>query len=282
MEQQFAQIFQQLATSNQQIQTILAQQGQEAQRSREESACMREDTIRYMDNQREALIQALAGRSHSSVVDVTKVGKPDSLRGTKEQIHHEWTNWSFTFIIWFYSQFSKAETMMDWAKNANETITPQLLGEQAVRANWGTDVENFNKQLHVALVSLCKDEALTLVRKCFRTSGLDAWRRLVKEYEPNTPQANLRLLRKILQSGQQTLTGLRPAIETWERDISRYQNRTGETLNDSVRRLTSQSMCPQPLQEHIGFHAARLSSYQLVKEEIDAYLDVKVAGNTHV
>eukprot|EP00971_Amphidinium_carterae_P306369 6088408-Amphidinium_carterae.1 len=77
-----------------------------------------------MSTQQDALIQALQGRqSTGGIVEVSKVGKPDQLRGTKEQIHTDWTNWHFTFTTWFFSQFAKAEPIMDWAKDHPEAIT---------------------------------------------------------------------------------------------------------------------------------------------------------------
>ena len=131
--------------------------------------------------------------------------------------------------------------------------------------------------MQVALVSLCRDEALTIVRNSAKGHGLDAWRRLCKEYEPTNDQANLRLLKKVLQPKQQNLDTLRTAIETWEREYRLYCERTTEDLSDSVRRLTLQSMCPQALQEHLEFHSARLNSYPVLRAEIDAYLEVKTA-----
>eukprot|EP00971_Amphidinium_carterae_P052761 1038970-Amphidinium_carterae.1 len=124
---------------------------------------------------------------------------------------------------------------MDWAKDHPEAITREVLSTKAGQESWGVDATTVNRQLHVALVSLCKDEALTVVRNSVQSSGLDAWRRLVKEYEPNTPQANLRLLRKILQPPQQILSNLRPAIENWEKDLTKYRDRTQEDLSDSIK-----------------------------------------------
>ena len=37
-------------------------------------------------------------------------------------------------------------------------------------------------------------------------------------------------------------------------------------------------MAPPSLQEHLDFHSARLTTYSLLKAEIDAYLDVKLAA----
>ena len=141
-------------------------------------------------------------------------------------------------------------------------------------------MQHLNQQLHVALVSLCRDEALTVVRNSSKGQGLDSWRRLVKEYEPNTPQANLRMLKRVLQPTPQLLENLRSYMETWERETRIYQERTGERLSDPLRRLTLQSMCPTALQQHLEFHAARLNTYDALKSEIDSYLDIKLVASS--
>eukprot|EP00971_Amphidinium_carterae_P202925 4026895-Amphidinium_carterae.1 len=39
-------------------------------------------------------------------------------------------------------------------------------------------------------------------------------------------------------------------------------------------------MCPTALQEHLEFHSARLTTFKAAKDEIDSYLDVKIAGSS--
>eukprot|EP00971_Amphidinium_carterae_P316162 6284464-Amphidinium_carterae.1 len=67
--------------------------------------------------------------------------------------------------------------------------------------------------VHVALVSLCRDEALLIIRNSAKGSGVDAWRRLTREYEPNMKQSNLRLLKKALQPDRVKLDQLRATME---------------------------------------------------------------------
>ena len=269
MEQQFAAIMQQLQQSNQQMQTLIGQQAQQTQR-------MREDTQQQLAAQREALNQALRGRANAGIVDVTKVGKPEILNGTKESISGRWRDWSFQFTTWFASQFPEGESMLEWAKESHATIDDTVLREEATRRRW-EHADHVNRQLHVALVSLCRDEAMTIVRNGLKGQGLDAWRKLTKEYDPVTPQANLRLLKRILQPSQQSLPNLRSYMESWEHDLRRYEARTGEQLPDSVRRLTLQAICPSALQQHLEFHAIRLPTFSDIKVEIESYLDIKVS-----
>ena len=138
------------------------------------------------------------------------------------------------FITWFSSQLTHGEQALEWARDQTDSIGASEVAQTTTDKSWD-DLSRIDAQLQVALVSLCRDEALTIVRNSAKGHGLDAWRRMCKEYEPTTDQANLRLLKRVLQPAQQSIDGLRTAMETWERASREYQTRTSETLSDSVR-----------------------------------------------
>ena len=138
------------------------------------------------------------------------------MEALKEAVNREWPSWSYMFITWFSSQFTHGEQALEWARDHSDPIgTPEIT--QATSEKSWDDLSRINAQLQVALVSLCRDEALTIVRNSAKGHGLDAWRRMCKEYEPTTDQANLRLLKRVLQPAQQSIDGLRTAMETWVR-----------------------------------------------------------------
>ena len=127
------------------------------------------------------------------------------------------------------SQLPTAEVSLDWAKSyGNSSITSEVILAKASEPGFA-DIAKLNSQLQVALVSLCRDEALTVVKNSHKGQGPDAWRRLNREYEPNNPQANRRLLLKILKPPQKPLDALRAGIETWEKDCKLYANRSSES-----------------------------------------------------
>lgn len=90
------------------------------------------------------------------------------------------------------------------------------------------------KQLHAVLTSLCKDEALALVKNSNKGpgQGLDVWRRLCHEYEPNTAQSNQRLLKKFVSPNQVDAPGLRRALGVWDQSVKEYKDRTGKVFDD--------------------------------------------------
>lgn len=119
-----------------------------------------------------------------------------------------------------------------------------------------------------------------MMRNAVSGSGADGWRKLSREYEPNTAQSNYRLLGKILHPKSVELKDLRACLETWEKTYSEYVQRTGDQLTDPARRLCLQAQCPAGLQEHLELHAARLSTYDLMRSEVEAYLDVKLSSSS--
>ena len=120
------------------------------------------------------------------------------------------------------------------------------------------ELGKLTSQMHVALVSLCKDESLTVVKNSCTGMGLDGWRRLNKEYEPNNPATNLGLLRKLIQPKLQPFDNSRTALETWEYDLLVYEQRSGDNLSDPPRRVSLHAMCPDALSEHLVICASRL------------------------
>ena len=263
------QVLQALQAANQQMAQAMGQQQQQLNAQQVATA---QQTQQMAD-----LVASMGSRSQG-VVDVRQIGKPDNLKGSKDQICRAWKDWAYTFETWFCSQFANGRAALKWAREeGSNAIDQAAINHHGIQENW-TDLDKINAQLQVALVSLCKDESLTVVRNSERDMGLDAWRRLHREHEPNNPQANLRLLKKVLQPAQQSIDNLRSATETWEQMYKQYRDRTGEDLSDNVCKLTLQSMCPTSLQEHLDFHSGRLLTYDLLKAEVDAYLDVKHAA----
>lgn len=61
-------------------------------------------------------------------------------------------------------------------------------GAKSAEDGW-SDMPWIKAQMHVRFAAPCRDEALIVVRNSAK--GLTAWRRLNREYEPNSEVANL-------------------------------------------------------------------------------------------
>ena len=97
---------------------------------REQNAAM----ARAVESQQKALETLLARRS-AGVVDVKQVGKPDLLKGSKDEIRREFQNWAYIFESWFSSQFPEAKEILDWAAKHGKTELD--LDDAILAISWG-------------------------------------------------------------------------------------------------------------------------------------------------
>ena len=194
------------------------------------------EQIGVLTGQTNRSLEVLASQrsQRTGVVDVKGVGKPEMLGGKTEAVQKEWTTWSYKFTIWIGSQFEHGSDILEWSKQRDEEITSATLDRMEDQYQ---EIKMLNAHLHVALVNLTKEEPLDIVKNSAKYMGLDAWRRLSRAYDPNNPQSNMRLLKKILQAQPTDINNLKQAIETWEADYTLYKERTGESLSDAMQRM---------------------------------------------
>lgn len=69
--------------------------------------------------------------------------------------------------------------MLKWSEKQTGPTDDAKLATQAVTENC-LDVGKANRQLRVALVSLTKGEALSMMRNAVSGSGVDGWRKFSK------------------------------------------------------------------------------------------------------
>ena len=232
--------------------------------------------------QTQALQEVTRNRREGGVVDVSKIGKPEHLKGPgKAALRSHWTDWSYTFRTWFSSQFQHGEDILKWASDQyDRQIDMQMITEATqTHPQWAKEMLVLSKQLHVSLVALCRDESLSMVKNACKgdSMGLDAWRRLSKEYDPVNAMSNRRLLRKLTHPEQASLENLRKHIEEWEHSLREYEDRTGKNLEDDQTALFITNMCPESLRDHLEIQASRLNTYDLIRKEVDAYLESRSA-----
>ena len=119
-----------------------------------------------------------------------------------------------------------------------------------------------NSQLKAALVALCRDDPLKVVKNSESGSGLDSWRRLTKAYDPIDPHSNLNMLQKLLAPEPVVLGSVMSSIETWEKMYKEYLERSGEGIGTASKILCLKRMCPTDLRKHLDLNAAKLTTYE--------------------
>ena len=147
--------------------------------------------------------------------------------------------------------------------------------ERSLEDDYPDGAELVSAQARQALISLTEGEALEIVKNTSRGThfGLEALRRLLCKYDPQNPQANSALLKKVLHPQQCSLDKLREGLESWENLKRKYEERRKKQLEDDICRSCLQQMCPNKLQDHLDLQASRLADYDSMKHEILAYIE---------
>ena len=91
-----------------------------------------------------------------------------------------------------------SRSRLDWAqRQGGKPVDQASIDPMVVQY---PSAPQMDTQLWALLISLCDigSEALALVKNIDTSFGLDAWRRLTTKVDPDNPQANRQLTRRIL------------------------------------------------------------------------------------
>ena len=195
------------------------------------------------------------------------IPKPDKFTGASGT----WDSWWYKFKTWVESCHKNAVKIVAQV----ESQCDKEITESSLEVDFDDGAELVSAQARQALISLTEGEALEIVKNTSRGShfGLEAMRRLLCKYDPQNPQANSALLKKVLHPSQCSLDKLREGLESWENLKRKYEDRRKKPLEDDICRSCLQQMCPNKLQDHLDLQASRLTSYDQVKAEVLAYLE---------
>ena len=195
------------------------------------------------------------------------IPKPDKFTGASGT----WDSWWYKFKTWVESCHKNAVKIVAQV----ESQCDKEITESSLEVDFDEGAELVSAQARQALISLTEGEALEIVKNTSRGShfGLEAMRRLLCKYDPQNPQANSALLKKVLHPSQCSLDKLREGLESWENLKRKYEDRRKKPLEDDICRSCLQQMCPNKLQDHLDLQASRLTTYDQVKAEVLAYLE---------
>ena len=195
------------------------------------------------------------------------IPKPDKFNGASGT----WDSWWYKFKTWVESCHKNAVKIVAQV----ESQCDKEITESSLEVDFDEGAELVSAQARQALISLTEGEALEIVKNTSRGShfGLEAMRRLLCKYDPQNPQANSALLKKVLHPSQCSLDKLREGLESWENLKRKYEDRRKKPLEDDICRSCLQQMCPNKLQDHLDLQASRLTTYDQVKAEVLAYLE---------
>ena len=140
-----------------------------------------------------------------SVVDTRLLGPPSTFGGAEA----EWPDWAFSMRAYGAAIDAAFPGAMEVASRATAPVLVTTLGGTAM---------------------MTKGPALAIVRQAEISgggaNGLEAWRLLVRRYEPEASTRTLGLLQQILNPVPfpDNVTGFEEALSKWELTISRWES----------------------------------------------------------
>ena len=143
--------------------------------------------------------------------------------------------------------------------------------DAVVNGDMTAELQSLSTQLYCMFVMMLSDQALEIVRNSSEGNGAEVCRKLLSEYEPGVgirygAMLQLLLLRRF---GEHDGTDLAREIESFERDISKYEQQSSALISDAIKHgIVCGGMAHQGLKPHIDQSISRLATYQSLRDEI--------------
>ncbi|CAE7237800.1 true, partial [Symbiodinium sp. CCMP2592] len=139
------------------------------------------------------------------------------------------------------------------------------------------EVRTMSVRLFGMLGSWTQDSA-TAVKLARGVKGLELWRLLWQEHNPENESKNLTWRRTLLMPKfPPKESDFSLALQEWEADVDRYASEygAGRALADEDLRAVLVTESPNALRQHLAMHVASLSTYAEVREVVVSYLQAK-------
>ena len=192
--------------------------------------------------------------------------KPDRFTSDPEK----WKEWSKEFVSFLAAgtPLVRKVTELATSRRDGEAFSEEelaLLGFTGVSALLFTVLENQTRGVAQGLVEQAKG------------NGVEAWRLLVKEYDPSEPQSEVDDLLPCLQPGTYSEANLHKAVLDWGKGRGDYQKKFEEAAcTDRQAKAILISMTEGQLREHLRLHGSgKEKSYAKVRDTILTYLRAK-------
>ncbi len=167
------------------------------------------------------------------LLDTRSDAKLDNFNAKRESIE----NWAFMFESYAH--------LMGWGVLVDAaTVEQQLVTDVGLPA----DARAINHDLYFLLASKVRGPAAAVVKLMDRGSGLEATRRLYKEYRSGLAENHASLLSQILTPTwwrERSAESFTDVLLAWDELTSRYELASGERVTDAMRVATVLAHAPE-------------------------------------
>ncbi len=118
---------------------------------------------------------------------------------------------------------------------------------------------------------------LQLVKPFPASEGYRAWKVLLEWREPDRPGRDVGQLQELI-SFHFAATNLEASIADFEYRVTTYEEQSGDKIGDMLKiAITQRSLSDAQLQMHLVTYAARLNTWELVRQEVRGVLSARHA-----
>ena len=216
MQQQAEQIrsqAEQLAQQNEAGRKMMADTNAAMQREVEVRRVAEEAVNNANEAARKAKEERDEARASGGIVDTRQVSKVHTFDGSRKNFHA----WSVKFKSYMACMNGGADDAMDWAEQQKVVLNEDVIDAKNTKWQW------ISKQIYHVMMQLVQGDAFSIVMNTTSRNGLEAWRKMIAHYEPDTRGTQRERLTELLKPNVcPELSKLTTALESFEREVAEY------------------------------------------------------------
>ena len=216
-----------------------------------------------------------ASNQHSGNKNVhSALGGPPEWDSSKNEA--DFTEWHVKVKAWLVNQDDRAQTWLNTARNADviletDDLDVQTFASDAVR----NACKRFNGLLYNVLVTKLKGEAFGIVSSVRDACGLEAWRLLMRRYEPRTPGTKRALLKNLFNmKAAKRIEEIEKNLLRVEETYARYEIMSNAAIPEDIKTVILTELCTPELKEYLEFNSKDYG-YKETREAIMSYVERK-------
>ena len=148
------------------------------------------------------------------------------------------------------------------------------LDNQHVGDDFQPLIKQANTEFFQILATHLRGEALTLAKGVHDMNGLEAWRLLVRRFEPSSKSRMFASIMTILDVKRNVpKSEFANALSAWELQVKSYEAILKKTLDSDLKISASLMMAPPEIRQLLLQKGDRVDSYKDVREMYDVFLE---------
>ena len=186
------------------------------------------------------------------------------------------TEWHVKVKAWLVNQDERALAWLNTARNADVVLETDDLDVQNFQSEAVRNAcKKFNGLLYNVLVTKLRGEAFNIVSSVRDACGLEAWRLLMRRYEPRTPGTKRALLKNLFNmKAAKRIEEIEKNLLRVEETYARYEIMSSAAIPEDIKTVILTELCTPELKEYLEFNSKDYG-YKETREAIMAYVERK-------